>query len=350
MLKSISLKFSEGAPLVLPSEGVTIFVGPNNAGKSLVLREIASWFSDWPVPTDHQILENCEFVWGSESDLNALIEKHKRFRSSSTTSDYAVFGRVRSDGGFDSKEIEIKSLTAMLRSKGNARWWGHNVIRWGMIRLDGRSRFTLVRNQAAGDLLKPPGNILAHLFQDDAAREKVRNLIKEAFGMYLVIDPTEIGNLRIKLSEKPPLDDEQSLNATAREYHSAAIAIEDASDGVQAFTGITMAALAGDFHTTLIDEPEAFLHPPLARKLGKNLAKSNSDQGGALMVSTHSPDFLMGCMQANKKVRVVRMEYSKGKSRGRVVDQSELEAMFQQKCKNFLLQVWKELLMSKVER
>ena len=41
MLESISLKFTELAePLRVPAQGVTIFVGPNNSGKSLVLREI----------------------------------------------------------------------------------------------------------------------------------------------------------------------------------------------------------------------------------------------------------------------------------------------------------------------
>ncbi len=46
------------------------------------------------------------------------------------------------------------------------------------------------------------------------------------------------------------------------------------------------------------------------------------------MASTHSPDFLMGCVQATKDVRVVRMEYANGKSRGKMVDPSQLEAMF----------------------
>jgi predicted ATPase len=44
-----------------------------------------------------------------------------------------------------------------------------------------------------------------------------------------------------------------------------------ASDGVQAFVGIVCAVLWGDYRAILIDEPEAFLHPPLARKLGRQL-------------------------------------------------------------------------------
>ena len=45
------------------------------------------------------------------------------------------------------------------------------------------------------------------------------------------------------------------------------------------------------------------------------------------MAATHSADFLMGCVQASKSVRVVRLEYSKGKSRARVIDPTELSSL-----------------------
>ena len=134
--------------------------------------------------------------------------------------------------------------------------------------------------------------------------------------------------MRIRLSTETPLADEQTLNVAARGYYQRAIHIKDASDGVQAFTGIVTAVMSGEFHTILVDEPEAFLHPPLARKLGKNLATIAAERKGVLLASTHSSDFLMGCIQATKDVRVVRLEYSKGKSRGRMVDPADLEAFF----------------------
>jgi hypothetical protein len=196
------------------------------------------------------------------------------------------------------------------------------------LRLDGRSRFNLTNDQAGGDLLAPPANVLAHLFQDDVARKKVRELIKDAFGLTFAIDPTSLGALRIRLSRQGPLTDEQSLNEVARTFYKKALHIKDASDGVQAFTGIVTAVMSGEFHTILVDEPEAFLHPPLARRLGTNLATLATQRSGALLASTHSSDFLMGCVQATKDVRVVRLEYIDGKSQGRMVDPVELENLF----------------------
>jgi hypothetical protein len=46
------------------------------------------------------------------------------------------------------------------------------------------------------------------------------------------------------------------------------------------------------------------------------------------MASTHSPDFLMGCLQASPHVRVVRLEYSNGRSKGKIVDSAVLTKLF----------------------
>jgi hypothetical protein len=70
------------------------------------------------------------------------------------------------------------------------------------------------------------------------------------------------------------------------------------------------------------------LHPPLARKLGYQLATTAVKRSGSLMASTHSADFLMGCLQGSNQVRVVRLEYSNGKSKGQAVDSDELRKFF----------------------
>ncbi|MCA1492686.1 AAA family ATPase [Ensifer sp. NBAIM29] len=149
----------------------------------------------------------------------------------------------------------------------------------------------------------------------------------DAFGVYFTIEQLSAESLRIRLSQTEPDENEQNWNEAARVFHGNALHIKEASDGVQAFVGILCAVLSGDYRAILIDEPEAFLHPPLARKLGYQLA-SNLKTGGTLMASTHSPDFLMGCLQASPNVRVVRLEYSSGKSKGKIVDSAILTKLF----------------------
>lgn len=52
--------------------------------------------------------------------------------------------------------------------------------------------------------------------------------------------------------------------------------LQDQGDGMRSFASILLDTFTSDHTITLIDEPEAFLHPPQARLLGKMLAKKQS--------------------------------------------------------------------------
>ncbi|MCF6112215.1 ATP-dependent nuclease [Mesorhizobium muleiense] len=327
MLDSITLKFTDSPDLVLPTAGITVFVGPNNAGKSLILKELEEAFNVHPFPTGLKILLDYEVAWPAKSSIEGSLKQFDSLQDSSIPEGYIALGRIHPNEGRQSQQFDKNQILQMGASASDKRWWTTQFLRWGVIRLDGRSRFNLTNDRPGGDLLGPPANVLAHLFQNGPARKKVREFVFDAFGLNLTIDPTNLGQLRIRLSTDKLPRDEQSLGQVAREFYAKALHIKDSSDGVQAFTGIIIAVTATDFHTILVDEPEAFLHPPLARKLGKHLASIAVQRKGSLMASTHSADFLMGCVQASKNVRVVRLEHSKGKSRGKMVDPQQLESM-----------------------
>lgn len=313
--------------MVLPMKGITVFVGPNNAGKSLVLREIEQVFEVHPFPAGLHIVTDYEVDWPLTADVRQQFAKIKATQPRTTPLGQVVLSRVHPSLGRQSTGHDDENLMRVIEARTDKNWIATQYLKFGVLQLDGRSRFNLTNDQPGGDITVEATNVLSHLFSDDKARQAVRNLVFDAFGMHFVVDPTNLGKLRIKLSEKKPSKEEQSLNAKAREFYSRAIYIKDASDGVQAFTGIVTAVLSGEYHTLLLDEPEAFLHPPLARKLGRNLATLASEGGGALLASTHSADFLMGCIQASLAVRVVRLEYSRGKSRARAIDPTELRSL-----------------------
>ena len=62
--------------------------------------------------------------------------------------------------------------------------------------------------------------------------------------------------------------------------------LEDQGDGVRNYMGLILNMLAGHHDIILIDEPEAFLHPPQARLLARILAERASKQ--QLFLATHS--------------------------------------------------------------
>src|SRR5690606_17242547 len=121
--------------------------------------------------------------------------------------------------------------------------------------------------------------------------------------------------LRARLADRAPEDEaeEQALDTRARAYHREAEEIIEASDGVKAFTGMIAAVLGQNCRVPLIDEPEAFLHPPLAKRLGKELAETANRLQATAFIATHSPHFLMGCVAGSPQINIVRLPYKKGK-------------------------------------
>jgi predicted ATPase len=329
MLQSISLKFTETPEaLPVPAQGVTIFVGPNNSGKSLILRELEMDISNHQ-KIDTKLLNDFAIVWLSEEEISADITNlTRKARPTTLPADHIYVGRFNLSGsGLDGHPIHPNNIREFMKNRRDMRWLTSQFLRFFLIRLDGRTRFELTNDRPTGDLLGPAQNMLMHLFMDEGARKRARDIIFDAFGIYFTIEQLSGNHLRIRLSPTEPDANEQHWSAAARAFHGKALHIKDASDGVQAFVGIVCAVLSGDYRAILIDEPEAFLHPLLARKLGYQLT-SNLKAGGTLMASTHSPDFLIGCLQASPLVRVVRLEYSSGKSKGKIVDSDVLSQLY----------------------
>ena len=108
------------------------------------------------------------------------------------------------------------------------------------------------------------------------------------------------------------------------QFHASAQLIDQASDGVKAFTGIIMEVIAGDPRVILIDEPEAFLHPSLASKLGYEVSRAALSADKRVFFATHSPTFVMGCIQSGAPVNIVRLTYRDGVATARVLPSSEL--------------------------
>lgn len=323
MLNNLTLKFTENEDLNFSTEGITIFVGPNSSGKSLALREINQTHTDIVFhEKNYKLVKDYEISWPNPEDL-----KEQAAQIVEDQAQHISFQKFNQASNLEAQTFYMPDLLRELQAK-NKSYILSQYSRWGVITLDGKTRFTLTDDRTGGDLQGQPQNLLAHLFKNDSARQEVRKIIYDAIGLYFVIDPTNLGSLRIRLATQPPGEDEQSLNSSARDFHKNALHIKDASDGIQAFAGIITVLFSSKYHTILIDEPEAFLHPPLARKLGKNLSTLTNKNKGALFASTHSPDFLMGCLQGESSTRVIRMEFSNGKSRGRMVDTNELEKLF----------------------
>ncbi|MEH2412559.1 ATP-dependent nuclease [Nostoc sp.] len=327
MIKTIKLKFGRGSGL--PSEEVvttpiTVFVGPNNSGKSKVLSEIHYYCISGQLNITDVILEKIEFDTFS---IEAAEEKIKKSTlqphiSEALLPDHIIVGKK----GMRHQVPRQNLLNVLQNPNGQVNLFCPWYLSFNTLLLDGKSRISLIGQQSAGDLQQPPQTSFQVLFRDDAKRDEVRRIIYDAFGTYFVIDPTFLGQLRLRLSSLPPKTDmeERGIHNEAVQFHSKAFSVEQASDGVKAFTGIITEIIAGDPAIILIDEPEAFLYPPLAFKLGKEIAISSLGSQKRLFVSTHSPNFVMGCIQSGAPVNIVRLTYRSEVASARVLSNTDI--------------------------
>lgn len=133
----------------------------------------------------------------------------------------------------------------------------------------------------------------------------------------------------IRLSTRAPsdADEETALGVRAMKFYQDAIDIQNMSDGIKAYTGLLIALLSRRYRIITIDEPEAFLHPALSRRLGVELSRLAAERRANVFVSTHSADFLMGCIDSGHPVQIVRLTYQGRVARAMHLPSSALSSL-----------------------
>ena len=324
----------DSPPLEVEVSPITVFVGPNNSGKSKVLREIESFIASGnreSAKTKAVVLDGLNFSPISKEEIEADIDKFATQSDGtpvSSESEHFVLAMPSHANNNRHKAALRKSRLVAEAADPNRNHVSalSDYLMCYTARLDGAGRLNLVNEVVGGDLQTPDLNLLTYLFATDSVRKEVRRIVHEAFDKYFVIDPTRLGHLRVRFSDRQPCEpeEERGIDGRAVTFHGAAKPIEDASDGVKAFVGILATLLAGENRIILIDEPEAFLHPSLAHKLGKEIALSLKGSDKRLFVSTHSAQFLMGCIQSGVPTNIVRLTYNFAPPTTRLLSQDRI--------------------------
>jgi predicted ATPase len=320
MIDKITLKSSSSAGkpnLEITLTPITVFVGPNNSGKSRILIEIENACRNNNFDNNNKILGSVTYTGLTKTEIDDEIERIIQEPTFDERLDvgHILLGKVNAQNNSAIRvQVDKNYLITEAQNPNNTRHYYSTFLGIYTLRLDGTNRLNLLNEQKAGDLQKTPANHLSHLFLDNTLRKEVRRIIYEAFEKYYVIDPTNIGFLRVRLSNVEPKTEreEKGWETESIKFHNDALLISEASDGVKAFSGIITTLLAGDPKITLIDEPEAFLHPALSNKLGKEIGRSLRNSKKRLFVATHSSSYLMGCIQSGASINIVRLTYKNG--------------------------------------
>lgn len=270
-------------------------VGPNNAGKSAALREISSLITH-PEHARSKVLTSVAIDReGSSEELLAWLVEHS-------------FRRDLGDGEIRFKRPNVETTWSALRDEWTSSrplaTLGAFLIFPGWA----DNRLGLVSPSGSYDPMSDsPGNPMQVLFARPELEERLSSTCEAAFGVPLTLSRVAggsqlglyLGRVGVAPSHVPSPD----YMAALRELPP----LNEQGDGMRSFMGIMLSLVTAQFPLVLIDEPEAFLHPPQARLLGHRLA-SDVPEGTQVVVATHSLDVLQGLLDAaDARVTVARL-------------------------------------------
>jgi predicted ATPase len=305
MLKHFHLKTATGSLEWTPA-AINIFIGPNNCGKSTLLKDVYETAVSGHDDPSRKFVQTFEFSEPSEYEdaWRVLFSEvppkgHPHQPTQIWMNSRGTIHNVH--------KPYFEQFKSNVNSANVKRTFANSVARHFILRLDGKARLNLLDPKPAG-LIDQPTNTFTKLFRDDVLRKKIRDVVHDAIGLYILIErESKPGQFCLRLSvTDPDFENERTASEGWIDFVQQAMPIEDASDGIKAFIGILIEVMAGSYRVITIDEPEAFLHPSLQKRLAREIAPYLGE-GKQLFVATHSPDFLKGIMDGGQAPLVFRL-------------------------------------------
>jgi len=286
------LALANGQALDFGLNDIVLVVGRNSSGKSTFLREIRSCVYDHA--KSKKLIESAVFRGSTETDLRNRI--YSTFRVITDGLNHWV------EGERGNREFYLPSL---MGGPSTLALGGASKAFVSLLNAEGR--LSLTKDVETIDLYKSKPRHPFHVFMVEPEKlNRTSDVVKQAFGLELRIN--RIGNpirgyVAAHFEGQDTLSSEKSLPDEAE-------LLIDQGDGLRSFAGIVGEVDAMSHPIVLIDEPEAFLHPPQAKRLARNIVQSLGDSRQAF-IATHDSNFLQGAIgKMSSRMRVIRLERS----------------------------------------
>lgn len=317
-VKTIRMYGGETVPL--QESGVTAIVGANNAGKSTLLREMWEKLSHQPgFPEQPRIaVEGLEIVsHGGPQDVIAWLGQNSSFVVQGTSA------------GFQRSQMSIQHPTTLIGA------WSEPMVELGSLATplvfygNAQARFSIGGAVEMRENVDDPPQHPVHYLQDSKdLLDQLSAVTGEVFGVPLTLD-TLGRTLRIRVGEvgieAPAID---NISAEYRRRMASLRPLDDQGDGMRSMMGQLIPAITAAYKLVVLDEPEAFLHPPQAHALGVQLGRLASRQGIQIVLATHDRNLLTGLLDSGVDVSVVRLSRTEGPAKASRLDYDQLKSLW----------------------
>ena len=288
-----SITFTNGIRLSIENGSIVVVVGPNNSGKTTILSEIRGKLTN-PNGTALNIAE----IETPFQEVNSEhLEHHfvevlnlKKIPSYGSSYDYKGF------------EIDISTYFRENKTKMQGK-----ILSAFVLFVDTITRLRIIEPTSSISLSKDAYTHPFHyLLSDENMERQLSQDVSEAFNFETFLHPFAGPKVYLLIGKRPDINGNERRLELAKTYDSFPELI-DQGDGVKAYIGVLLTLTAAVQKILLVDEPENFLHPPQANKLGRLIGHYSSTTEKEIFISTHSSDLLKGILEtSDSKLQILR--------------------------------------------
>ena len=311
------IEFSDNSKVLINENDIVVIVGPNNAGKSATLKEAAKML--------RQKNEKGKVVFDVTINKSGNKEELVEYVNEFSTKAF--------QGGAEPQLLGYKFNI----NQANLKNYWQNTDK-GISELSNIFANTLSTEKRLS-AANPPQSIklttnaaqhpIHFLQKNDTLELQFSEYFKQAFGTDLIVH-RNAGNevpLYIGKKPKPKVGEDRVSEGYLRELEKLDL-LHLQGDGMRSFVGVLLNAFISNHSILFIDEPEAFLHPPQARLLGKMLAKDLPSER-QLFLATHSEDFLKGLLDSNaQNLKIIRIQRKNSINEVSVLNNSDINEIW----------------------
>ncbi len=309
-----SLRFADGTAVPLSDGHVLVLVGPNNSGKSLSLRDVHGLISEG----NYVGKAVTEVVSGASGSGDQMVQWLERVTVKRSINGVEHFFSAQA-GGLHHQRA---------RDWAPALPWRAGHVPFLVAFAGAEQRLALANPTELHDALQSgPTAPLHYAYEDPGIEERLSEATTRAFGQPVTVNRIAGRNVHLHLG-RPEAPGTLPPTQQYRDEIRSLPLVHEQGDGFKSFIGLLLGLFAGTFPIVLVDEPEAFLHPPQARQLGRRLAADH--EGAQVLVATHSAEVLQGILSGGAAgVTVVRLQRPGGAARTSVLAAEDLERFWQ---------------------
>lgn len=239
-----SIIFNDETQLPLNYNSVIVFTGANNSGKSQVLRDV-------------------EMSLDKSNSFQTIVIKDIKYDFLGMI-DEATFLRerfnVNQQGYYEMFESGQTFAKRTLQTYWQNRTFYNNLHMLFIKRLSTEGRLT--SSNALKRDYHPEQNPIYKLNQSESLAQKLSDYFRQAFSYDLIVNRNDMRTIPLHIGQAP--DKTAFTIANQDEYYNQVTKLpklQEQGDGMRSFASILLDTFTSEYSITLIDEPEAFLHP-----------------------------------------------------------------------------------------